>query len=129
MNSARFRHRLSGVYPSATRAGSREFQASSASLVFWAAVMSSKGGSGGRLIYALLGVARGTTDDWSADLARGSLKALNEMRAMRTDRIRQRNIGFAYHSPVVKLHDAHGIRRLAVIAQDKFGDPEVTAAD
>src|ERR1700733_4667510 len=27
-----------------------------------------------------------------------------------------------------ELHDAHGIGRLAVIAQDEFGDPEITAA-
>jgi hypothetical protein len=47
-------HRLSGVYPSATYVGSREFQASSPSLAFWAAVKSSKGGSGGRLIDVLL---------------------------------------------------------------------------
>src|SRR5208282_6707486 len=29
----------------------------------------------------------------------------------------------------VELHDAHGVRRLAVICQDQFGDPKITAAD
>src|SRR5277367_3222484 len=28
-----------------------------------------------------------------------------------------------------ELHDAHGVRRLAVICQDEFGDPKVTAAN
>src|SRR5215475_6693002 len=49
-NSARLRHRLSTVYASATRAGSRVFQASSAMRAFCAAVSAVKGGSGGRLI-------------------------------------------------------------------------------
>src|ERR1700693_5782306 len=28
-----------------------------------------------------------------------------------------------------ELHDAHGVGRLAVICQDEFGDPEITAAN
>src|SRR5580700_3691085 len=28
-----------------------------------------------------------------------------------------------------ELHDAHGVRRLAVIGQDEFGDPKITAAN
>ncbi len=28
-----------------------------------------------------------------------------------------------------ELHDAHGVGRLAVICQDEFGDPKVTAAN
>src|SRR5271170_7902752 len=28
-----------------------------------------------------------------------------------------------------ELHDAHGIGRLAVICQDEFGDPKITAAN
>src|SRR3984957_4775745 len=28
-----------------------------------------------------------------------------------------------------ELHDAHGVRRLAVISQDVLGDPKITAAD
>src|ERR1700730_3005415 len=49
-NSARFRQRLSVVYASATRAGSRVFHASSAWRAFCAAVSAVKGGSGGRLM-------------------------------------------------------------------------------
>src|ERR1700736_4224621 len=30
---------------------------------------------------------------------------------------------------VPELHDAHGIGRLAVICQDEFGDPKITAAN
>ena len=28
-----------------------------------------------------------------------------------------------------ELHDAHGVGRLAVIGQDEFGDPKITAAN
>src|SRR5690349_16996663 len=28
-----------------------------------------------------------------------------------------------------ELHDAHGVGRLAVICQDEFGDPKITAAN
>src|SRR6267378_8363890 len=49
-NSARLRQRLSTVYASATRAGSRVFHASSAMRVFCAAVSAVKRGSGGRSI-------------------------------------------------------------------------------
>jgi hypothetical protein len=30
---------------------------------------------------------------------------------------------------VDELHDAHGVGRLAVIGQDEFGDPKITAAN
>src|SRR6202162_3539945 len=30
---------------------------------------------------------------------------------------------------VPELHDAHGVGRLAVICQDEFGDPKITAAN
>src|ERR1700676_2987625 len=30
---------------------------------------------------------------------------------------------------VPELHDAHGVRRLAVIGQDEFGNPKITAAN
>src|SRR5579863_929379 len=30
---------------------------------------------------------------------------------------------------VLELHDAHGVGRLAVICQDEFGDPKITAAN
>src|SRR6266853_2528913 len=46
-NSERLRQRLSVVYASATRAGSRVFHASSARRAFSAAVSAVKGGSGG----------------------------------------------------------------------------------
>src|SRR6476646_728295 len=53
-NSERLRQRLSVVYASATRAGSRVFHASSAIRTFCAAVSAVKGGSGGRLILRVL---------------------------------------------------------------------------
>ena len=28
-----------------------------------------------------------------------------------------------------ELHDAHGVGRLAVVSQDEFGDPKITAAN
>src|SRR6476646_9414588 len=30
---------------------------------------------------------------------------------------------------IPELHDAHGVGRLAVICQDEFGDPKITAAN
>ena len=36
---------------------------------------------------------------------------------------------FAGHQSVAELHDAHRVRRDAVIAQHEFGDPEIAAAD
>src|ERR1700682_1955629 len=48
MNSARLRQRLSSVYASATREGSREFHASSAIRAFWAADSIVNGGIGAR---------------------------------------------------------------------------------
>src|SRR6185369_2173596 len=53
-NSARFRQRLSTVYASETRSGSREFQPSSASRTFCAAVSGVKGGRGGRVSVVML---------------------------------------------------------------------------
>src|SRR5438552_2620489 len=68
-NSERLRHLLSFVYASATRAGSRLFQASSAARAFRAADSASKGGKGGgpcglRLLRAVL-------DDGEVDLRAG----------------------------------------------------------
>src|SRR5215472_17672899 len=48
MNRSRLRHTESSVYASATRSGSRVFQASSAAWTFWRAVSSVNGGNGGR---------------------------------------------------------------------------------
>src|SRR5277367_2183659 len=53
-NSARLRQRLSAVYASATRAGSRVFQASSARRALSADVSTVKGGSGGGLMGTFL---------------------------------------------------------------------------
>src|ERR1700683_5324840 len=36
---------------------------------------------------------------------------------------------FPRHLVAPELHDAHGVGRLAVICQDEFGDPKITAAD
>jgi hypothetical protein len=63
-NSLRFRHVLSRVEASATHAGSRVFQASSARRTFSVAVAEVKGGKGGRLVGSrdavpARGVARG----------------------------------------------------------------------
>jgi hypothetical protein len=44
------------VYASATRAGSRVFQASSASRAFSAAVSAENGGSGGRVVIGILDI-------------------------------------------------------------------------
>src|ERR1700722_620611 len=33
------------------------------------------------------------------------------------------------HLVAPELHDAHGVRRFAVICQDEFGDPKITAAN
>ena len=38
-------------------------------------------------------------------------------------------LGFAGHQPVAEFHDAHGVRRDAVIAKYEFSDPEIAAAD
>src|SRR5580700_140655 len=38
-------------------------------------------------------------------------------------------LGFPRHLVAAELHDAHGVGRLAVIGQDEFGDPKITAAD
>src|SRR3984957_11322877 len=35
---------------------------------------------------------------------------------------------FPRHLVAPELHDAHGVGRLAVICQDQFGDPKITAA-
>src|SRR6516164_2065825 len=57
MNSARLRQRLSVVYASATRAGSRVFYASSAIRAFCAAVSAVKGGTATGLVVTLTRVA------------------------------------------------------------------------
>src|ERR1700687_4462149 len=36
---------------------------------------------------------------------------------------------FARNLVAPELHDAHGVGRLAVISQDEFGDPKITAAN
>jgi hypothetical protein len=36
---------------------------------------------------------------------------------------------FSRNLVVSELHDAHGVGRLAVICQDEFGDPKITAAN
>src|SRR5271155_3827844 len=36
---------------------------------------------------------------------------------------------FPRHLVARELHDAHGVGRLAVISQDEFGDPKITAAN
>ncbi len=36
---------------------------------------------------------------------------------------------FPHNLVVPELHDAHGVGRLAVICQDEFGDPKITAAN
>src|SRR6202165_2353074 len=38
-------------------------------------------------------------------------------------------LGFPRNFVVPDLHDAHGVGRLAVICQDEFGDPKITAAN
>src|SRR5271166_486081 len=38
-------------------------------------------------------------------------------------------LGLAGHLAIHELHDAHGVRRPAVIGEDEFGDPEVARAD
>src|SRR6202167_33766 len=38
-------------------------------------------------------------------------------------------LGFPRNFVAAELHDAYGVGRLAVICQDKFGDPEITAAN
>src|SRR3546814_14601154 len=60
-NSERLRQRLSVVYASATREGSRMFHASSASRTFRAAVSRGNGGNGGRSMVGSL-VAGGMAD-------------------------------------------------------------------
>src|SRR5580700_6813304 len=36
---------------------------------------------------------------------------------------------FPRNLDAAELHDAHGVGRLAVIRQDEFGDPKITAAN
>src|SRR5580693_3247479 len=36
---------------------------------------------------------------------------------------------FPRHLVAAEFHDAHGVGRLAVIGQDEFGDPKITAAN
>ena len=52
---------------------------------------------------------------------------LNARRA-RFERITE-VLGFADHLPVPELHDAHRVRRLPVVGEDKFSDPEVGSAE
>src|SRR5215471_19920075 len=61
-----------------------------------------------------------------------------ECSVIRLDQVRPRRPGLervaevlrlAGHLSVAEFHDAHGVRRYAVIAEDQFGDPEIAAAD
>src|SRR5258707_10724377 len=38
-------------------------------------------------------------------------------------------LGLASHLPVFELHDAHRVRRLPVVSEDEFSDPEVGSAE
>src|SRR5271165_1491172 len=55
---------------------------------------------------------------------------LNPLRARRSwlERV-AKVLGLAGHLAIPELHDAHRIRRLAVIGEDEFRDPEVARAD
>ena len=50
-------------------------------------------------------------------------------RAMREPRMDPKVLCFPRNLVVPELHDAHGVGRLAVICQDEFGDPKITAAN
>src|SRR5262249_942271 len=55
------------------------------------------------------------------------LDPLNPRRA-RFERITE-VLGFAGHLPVPELHNAHRVRRLPVVGQDEFSDPEVGSTE
>src|SRR5580704_478424 len=55
------------------------------------------------------------------------LNPLNARRA-RFERITE-VLGFADHLPVPALHNAHRVRRLPVVGEDEFSDPEVGSAE
>src|SRR3954470_3160049 len=84
-------------------------------------------GSGGKLTFDLL----------SPTLHGPSRR--HELRSVtRLDQVRPRRPGleriakilrFAGDLSVAEFHDAHGVRRRAVIAEHEFGDPEVAIAD
>src|SRR5215468_1958087 len=59
-----------------------------------------------------------------------SMHALNPLNARRArfERITE-VLGFADHLPVPELHNAHCVRRLPVVGEDEFGDPEVGSAE
>src|ERR1700720_1244869 len=38
-------------------------------------------------------------------------------------------LGLAGHLPIFELHDAHRVRRLPVVSEDEFSDPEVASAE
>ena len=50
-------------------------------------------------------------------------------RAMRKLRRIRKALCFPRNLVVPELHDAHGEGRLAVICQDEFGDPKITATN
>src|SRR5262249_34266060 len=50
-------------------------------------------------------------------------------RAMREPRRDPQSTVFPAQLVALELHDAHGVGRLAVICQDEFGDPKITAAN
>src|SRR5215469_13802604 len=59
-----------------------------------------------------------------------SIHPLNPLSARRArfERITE-VLGFADHLPVPEFHNAHRIRRLLVIDNDEFSDPEVGSAE
>jgi hypothetical protein len=66
----------------------------------------------------------------SSILSAASRDLLNPLRAPCWSRERIRKVlCFPRHLVVPELHDAHGVGRLAVISQDEFGDPKITAAN
>src|ERR1700733_10322734 len=58
------------------------------------------------------------------------LDSLNKMRA-RWGRVKPigERLRFVGHQSFAEFHDAHRVRRYAVIAEHEFGNPEVAAAD
>src|SRR5215469_5249326 len=63
----------------------------------------------------------------TANVSKHPLNPLNARRA-RFERIPE-VLGFADHLPVPELHNAHCVRRLPVVGEDEFSDPEVGSAE
>src|SRR6266436_132453 len=62
-----------------------------------------------------------------ANVSMHPLNPLNARRA-RFERITE-VLGFADHLPVPELHNAHRVRRLPVVGEDEFSDPEIGSAE